>query len=273
MNLSNYGLKVFLVVLGCSFIFPLYWMVSLSFKSKSEAFDNPFGLPKDWVFTNFSKALSKYHFFVYFKNSVIYTVGTLVITILIGSMLAYCLSRMDWKFSKTAIIYITLGLIIPIEVVIIPLFMLVKNLGIKDSYLGLLLPYTAFSLPSCVLMLYAFFRSLPKELEEAACIDGCNIYQSYFRIIVPVVMPAFATQCVLLFMRNWNEFPLAYIIAGKDSFRPLTIGLLDFFVSIGVSDWGLIGAAMLVSSLPTIIAYVIGNEKIENALTAGAILK
>ncbi|MCD9023506.1 carbohydrate ABC transporter permease [Cohnella silvisoli] len=273
MNLVNYGLKVFLLVLGCSFIFPLYWMASLSFKSKSEGYDNPFGLPKVWVFTNFSKALGKYHFFTYFKNSIIYTTGTILITLLIGSMLAYCLSRMEWKYSKTVLIYISLGLIIPIEVVIIPLFMMVKQLGIKDSYFGLLLPYIAFSLSSCTLMLYAFFRSLPKELEEAACIDGCNIYESYFRIIMPVVMPALATQCVLLFMRIWNEFPLAFIIAGRDRLRPITIGLLDFFVSIGVADWGLIGAAMLISSLPTIIVYMIGNEKIENALTAGAILK
>lgn len=272
-TLLKYSLKVIMFVLGCTFIFPLYWMITLSFKSKSEVYDNPFGLPHVWVFTNYHNSLSTYHFFTYFKNSVIYTGGTIVITVILGSMLAYCLSRMEWKFNKLAMVYISLGLIIPIEVVIIPLYVLVKQLGIKNSYAGLLLPYTGFALSSCVLMLYAFFRSLPKELEEAACIDGCNIYQSYFKIILPVLTPALVTQCVLLFMRIWNEFPLAFIIAGEDKLRPLTIGLLNFFVSIGVADWGLIGAAMLISSLPTIIVYMIGNEKIENALTAGAILK
>ncbi|MBB6734720.1 carbohydrate ABC transporter permease [Cohnella sp. CBP 2801] len=248
-------------------------MISISLKSKDEAYNNPFGIPRSWDWPNFKNALSQYHFFVYLENSTIYTAGTIVITLMAGSMLAYCLSRMQWKFSALALFYVSLGLIVPIEVVLIPLFQLLKLLHLKDSYLGLILPYSGFSIASCVLMLYAFLRSLPKELEEAACMDGANVYQTFFRIIFPIIMPALVTQCVLLFMRIWNEFPLAFIIASRDHFRPLTVGLLNFFVSVGVSDWGLIGASMLLSSLPTIIVYMVGNEKIEDALTAGAILK
>jgi raffinose/stachyose/melibiose transport system permease protein len=122
-------------------------------------------------------------------------------------------------------------------------------------------------------MLYAFFRSLPKELEEAACIDGCNVYTTYFRIILPMVTPAIATQCVLIFMNTWNEFFLAFILAPEEALRPLTVGLLNFFVSIGVRHWGQIGATMIITSLPTIIIYMFGNEQLEKALTAGAILK
>lgn len=248
-------------------------MITISLKSVSEAYDNPFGIPHFWDWQNYSEVLTQYDFLRYFENSLIYTVGTIVITLLTGSMLAYCLSRMQWRFNAAMLMYVSLGLIVPIEVVVIPLFQLVKLLHLKDSYLGLILPYTGFSIASCVLMLYAFLRSLPKELEEAACIDGCNVYQTFFKILLPIVMPALATQCVLLFMRIWNEFPLAFIIASKDQFRPLTVGLLSFFVSLGVSDWGLIGAAMLLSSLPVIVVYMVGNEKIESALTAGAILK
>lgn len=248
-------------------------MITISLKSKSEAYDNPFGIPHSWDWLNYSEALSKYHFFVYFENSLIYTVGTIAITLTTGSMLAYCLSRMQWRFNVAALFYVSMGLIVPIEVVVIPLFQLIKLLHLKDSYWGLILPYSGFAISSCVLMLYAFLRSLPKELEEAACIDGSNVYQTFFKIIFPIVMPALVTQTVLLFMRIWNEFPLAFIIAAKDQYRPLTVGLLSFFVNVGVSDWGLIGASMLLSSLPVIIVYMIGNEKIENALTAGAILK
>ncbi|WP_239618274.1 carbohydrate ABC transporter permease [Cohnella mopanensis] len=245
----------------------------MSFKSKAEAYSNPYGIPHNWDWGNFGDALSQYHFFKYLQNSFIYTIGTIVVTLAAGSMLAYCLSRMQWRFSAMTLFYVSLGLIVPIEVVLIPLFQLVKLLHIKDSYLGLVLPYSGFAIASCVLMLYAFLRSLPKELEEAACMDGANVYQTFQKIILPIIMPALVTQCVLLFMRIWNEFPLAFVIASKDDFRPLTVGLLDFFVSVGVSDWGLIGASMLLSSLPTIIVYMLGNEKIENALTAGAILK
>jgi len=265
--------QVFWLAVVCTFVFPIYWMMAMSLKSKSEAYDNPFGFPRSWDWQNFNEALSKYHFFSYFKNSLIYTSGTIAITLVTGSMLAYCLSRMKWKFNSAVLLYISLGLIVPIEVVVIPLFQLIKGLHLKESYLGLILPYTGFSLASCVLMLYAFLRTLPKELEEAACIDGTNVYQTFYRIILPIVLPALVTQSVLVFMRIWNEFPLAFIIASKDQFRPLTVGLLGFFVNVGVSDWGLIAASMLLSSLPTLIVYLIGNEKIENALTAGAILK
>lgn len=262
-----------MILIGASFLFPLYWMVNISFKSKSEVYSNPFGLPQEWVFNNYGDALEKFNFLRYLSNSLIYSVSTIILTVFLGSMFAYCLSRMNWKYKGLAMSYISLGLVVPAQVVIIPILIMVKNLGLKGTHLSLIFPYSAFALSSCVLMLFAFYRSLPKELEEAACMDGCNIYQTYFRIIMPVIKPAIATQCVLIFMNTYNEFFLAFILAAEDKIRPLTVGLLNFFVSIGVSHWGQIGAAMIITSLPTIIVYMIGNEQIENALTAGAILK
>lgn len=266
-------LKVMMILIGLSFLFPLYWMLNISFKTKSEVYDNPFGLPKTIVLNNYGDALSKFNFLRYLSNSLIYSAGTILLTVFLGSMLAYCISRMNWKYKNAALSYISMGLIIPAQVVIIPLLIMNRDLGLKGTRLGLILPYSAFALSSCVLMLYAFFRSLPRELEEAACIDGCNIYQTFFRIIIPVIKPAITTQCVLIFMNTYNEFFLAFILGAEDKIRPLTVGLLNFFVSIGVSHWGQIGAAMIITSIPTIIVYIIGNEKIEDALTAGAILK
>lgn len=262
-----------MILIGISFLFPMYWMINISFKSKSEVYDNPFGLPQLWVFNNYGDALDKFNFFRYLSNSLIYSISTIVITIVLGSMFAYCLSRMKWKYKGFALSYISMGLVVPAQVVIIPILIMIRNIGLKGSHLSLILPYSAFALSSCVLMLYAFFRSLPKELEEAACMDGCNIYQTFFKIIIPVIKPAIATQCVLIFLNTYNEFFLAFILAADDKIRPLTVGLLNFFVSIGVSHWGQIGAAMIITSLPTIIVYMIGNEQIENALTAGAVLK
>lgn len=171
--------RAFWLLVSCTFLFPLYWMITMSFKSKAEAYSNPYGIPYFWDWGNFGDALSQYHFFKYLQNSLIYTVGTIAVTLAVGSMLAYCLSRMQWRFSSVTLFYISLGLIVPIEVVLIPLFQMVKMLHIKDSYLGLVLPYSGFSIASCVLMLFAFLRSLPKEVEEAACIDGANVYQTF----------------------------------------------------------------------------------------------
>lgn len=272
-KIKSWAAKISLVLLGFSFLFPLYWMVNLSFKSKSEVYDNPFGLPIQWVFDNYSKVLEKYDFFKYMGNSAIYTFGTAILTIVLGSMLAYCISRMRWKFANKALFYITAGLIIPVQVAILPLYTMMGTLGLRGSRWSLILPYSAFAMGSCVLMLNAFFRGLPKELEEAACLDGCNVYQCFIRIIMPIVKPALATQFVLIAMNTWNEFFLALIFAGKESMRPLTVGLLDFFTSIGVADWGQIGAAMIMSSIPTILIYCFGNKQIEKALTVGAVLK
>lgn len=272
-RINDYIIKLILIVLGGMFIFPLYWMLNLSFKTKSEVYDNAFGLPKEWIFSNYPDVLQSYNFFIYFKNSIIYTLGNVVLTILLGSMLAYCITRMNWKFGKLVTNYISIGLVIPVQVVIIPLFIMIRQFNMQNTYMGLIIPQMAFGLASCVLLLSAFFRSLPAELEEAACIDGCNIYQTYFRIIVPIVKPAFATQIVLIFMSSWNEFPLSYILVTKEAYRPLTVGLANFFLQIGVTHWGMVGAAMILTSLPTVIVYLLGSEKIENALTAGAILK
>jgi raffinose/stachyose/melibiose transport system permease protein len=262
-----------MAAIGFSFLFPLYWMFNISFKSKSEVYENPFGLPKVWVFNNYGDALEKFSFLKYLGNSLIYSAATIVITIFLGSMLAYAVTRMNWKYKGTAMGYIAMGLVVPVQVVIIPILMMVRDMGLKGTHLGLILPYSAFALASCVLMMSAFFRGLPRELEEAACIDGCTIYQTYFQIILPITKPAIATQCALIFMNTYNEFFLAFILGADDKIRPLTVGLLNFFVSIGVSHWGQIGAAMIIVSVPTILIYLLANEQIENALTAGAILK
>ncbi|MCD9021291.1 carbohydrate ABC transporter permease [Cohnella sp. NL03-T5] len=248
-------------------------MVLISFKKPGEVYGSPFRLPKQWIFDNYPNALKSFDFTLYFTNSVIYSVGTILITLILGSMFAYCVARMNWKFKSVALSYVALGLIIPAQVTIIPLFMLLRSLHIKDTHLGLILPYSAFALSLCVMMLYAFFRTVPKEMEEAAIMDGCNVYGAFFRIILPIIMPAIATQIVLIFMNTWNEFFMAFILTGQEEFRPLPIGLLNFFVGRGTPEWGMIGAVMVVSSVPTILVYLGFSEKIENALTAGAVLK
>ena len=140
--------KVILAVLGASFLFPLYWMINLSFKGKSEVYDNPFGLPREWVFTNYGDVLEKYPFFKYMGNSAIYTFGTAMITIVFGAMLAYAIARMRWKFSRKALTYVTMGLVIPVQVSIIPLYTMLGAMGLRGSRWALILPYSAFALGS-----------------------------------------------------------------------------------------------------------------------------
>lgn len=267
-------IKILLILLGIGFLFPLYWMLMMSFKNHLEITVNPFGLPKEWVFTNYAKALEKMRFLPALKNSLIYTTGTCLLALTLGAMAAYAISRMGWKYENHARTVFMMGLVIPMQLVMIPLYTIVHKLGLKNSALGVILPYTAFQLPSTILMFYAFLRGIPKELEEAARIDGCNVYQCFLRIILPTLKPALATRFVLIFMNIWNEYNLALILANTSSKTPLTIELNKFFVTlVGSPNWGYIGAAMILSSLPAIIVYTFGNRQIENALTVGAILK
>lgn len=267
-------IKILLILLGISFLFPLYWMLMMSFKNHLEITVNPFGLPKEWIFTNYAKALEKMRFLPALKNSLIYTTGTCLLALTLGAMAAYSISRMGWKYENHARTVFMMGLVIPMQLVMIPLYTIVHNLGLKNSALGVILPYTAFQLPSTILMFYAFLRGIPKELEEAARIDGCNVYQCFLKIILPTLKPALATRFVLIFMNIWNEYNLALILANTSYKTPLTIELNKFFVTlVGSPNWGYIGAAMILSSLPAIIVYTFGNRQIENALTVGAILK
>ena len=266
--------KAVMILLGIGFLFPLYWMIMMSFKEHLEITVNPFGLPKEWIFTNYAAALDKMHFLSALKNSLIYTTGTCILTLILGSMAAYAISRMGWKYENQMRTVFMMGLVIPMQLVMIPLYTIVYNLGLKDSSFGVILPYTAFQLPSTILMFYAFLRGIPRELEEAARIDGCNVYQSFTRIIIPVLKPALSTRFVLIFMNIWNEYNLALILANTAAKAPLTIELNKFFVTlVGSPNWGYIGAAMILASLPAILVYTIGNRQIENALTVGAILK
>lgn len=272
-RLGNLFLKVILVLIGLSFLYPLLWMLLVSLKTTSDIYNNPFGLPKVVIMNNYPDALKTFDFLRLFTNSILYSLGTIVITLICASMFAYCTSRMNWKLGKGAMSYVALGLIIPVQVVIIPIFMLLKTLHIRNTYFGLILPYSAFAISSATLMLYAFFRTLPKELEESSCLDGCSIYKSFAFIILPIVRPAIVTQVVIIFMNTWNEFFMSFILVTTAKMRSLPIGLMNFFMNIGTTQWGQIGAAMVIASLPTILIYILFSEQIENALTAGAILK
>lgn len=266
--------KIILVVLGCCFLYPLVWMFLMSFKEKAEVTVNPFGLPKIWDMGNYKAAIEAFDYIRAFGNSVAYTIGTCVVTIILASMVAYAIARTRYRFAKQTLLLFTMGLVVPVNVVMIPLYNMILDLGLKGSVWSMILPYSAFQLPASVLMFYAFLRGIPVELEEAADLDGCNLFKKFFYVIVPCIKPAISTRFVLIFLNIWNEFTLALVLANKTEMRPLPIALQSFFVSnTGTPDWGVIGAAMMLTSIPSILIYAFGNKGIENALTASSGLK
>ncbi|MBA4347631.1 MAG: ABC transporter permease [Clostridiales bacterium] len=270
---GRFFIAIVLIQIGTTFLFPLLWMVNLSLKTTEDIYARPFGLPMPLDLGNYGKALSEFNFSVYFLNSVIYSVVSVCIILLLGSMLAYFLARMRFRYSGTIMNYLVLGMVVPSSVTIIPIYMMLQRAGLQNTRIGLILVYSAFGIAGTVVMMYAFMRSLPMELEEAALIDGCGIYRAFFSIILPCLKPAIFTRAVIEFMGVWNDFFIAYILTSKDGLKTLQVGIMSFFVNLGTNQWGVIGAAMVISSLPILIVYLIFSEQIENALTAGAILK
>jgi len=264
---SDIFFRVFLWGYAVISLYPLIWMLMYSFKNNDEIFvSNPFGLPKVLRVENYIKAWSQYDVPQYFLNSLIVASATVVITIVLALMFSYATSRMRWKGKGIVRTYVALGMFIPVQAVLIPVAKTVQSLNLMGSHLALILPYSAFNLAFATMVFYGFFLSLPVELEEAACIDGANIFQAFFRIIVPCVKPVTATLAVFTFLNAWNEFILANVLVIDQKLKTLPLGIL-FFQGQFTTDWGAMGATMVIASIPTVFVYILFSNQVEKALT------
>ena len=250
-------------------LYPLIYLLFYSLKTTDEIFyTNPFGVPLHPQFENYSRAFQSFNIVKFFGNSIIVTAFSVIGILVLALPFAYAVSRMHWKLKKAVSTYITLGLFIPVQVIIIPLAILVKDLHMSNTRMALIVPYIAFNLAFTCMVLSNSFLTLPKELEESACMDGANIYVTFFKVMVPLVKPALATSMIFAMMNVWNEYTLASIMATNNNVKTLPIGLASF-VGQRSTDWGAMGACMVLASIPTIILYLSCSEQVENALTGG----
>ncbi len=265
-----YGPLSFYVIVS---LYPLVWLLFYSFKNNEEIFStNVFGIPEIWRVENYKNAFEAFDLILHFKNSFIVSIGTVAITVFLALMFSYATARMTWKLSGISRIYMTAGMFIPMQIILIPLLILNRQLHLQDTYLAVILPYVAFQLSFASIVFYAFFRSLPYEIEESAAIDGASIYTTFFRIILPLVKPAVASVSIFVFLNAWNEFLVALVMISKSTLKTLPLGLL-YFQTQFTSDWGAMGAVMVLSTLPTIIVYLIFSEQVERALTVSSAVK
>lgn len=266
-------MKSFMWVYFVISLYPLIWMVFYSFKNNDEIFlTNTFGPPAVLRYENYITAWNKFNIPVYLKNSMIVTFSTVIVSIVLSVMFSYAVARLEWRFQNVVKNYMTLGMFIPIQVIMIPLTILVKDLHLANTHLAVILPYIAFNLSFPSLIFYAFFRTIPTELEEAACMDGASIYRTFFSIMLPMVKPAVATVAIFVFLKAWNEMTMALVLIPKESLKTLPLGLL-FFQGQFSTDWGGMGAAMTIASIPTVFIYLIFSEQVEKALTVGSAVK
>lgn len=263
----------FLFIYAVISLYPMFYMIFYSLKTTEEIFySNPFGIPLSPEFSNYSRAINSFDMIVFFQNSIIVTILSVLGTLILALPLSYALTRMNWKMRKHVSFYITLGLFIPVQVIIIPLAILVKDLHLSNSYWALILPYIAFNLAFTTMIISSSFNNMPKELEESAVMDGANIFVIFTKIMIPLVKPAIATTVIFAVLNVWNEYTLASIFATSNDIKTLPIGLASF-VGQRSTDWGAMGACMVLASIPTIILYLLFSEQIENSLTVGGAVK
>lgn len=236
-------------------IFPLYWMFTFSLKSNAEIFgENVVGLPIDWLWENYSEAMTTGNMALYFLNSIIVTSLTIILTVICSMMACYALTRLEWPGRKLVNNIFMLGLTIPIHAAILPIFIILGTLKMTDSYQALIIPYTAFALAMAIMIFGSFIGNVPKEIEEAACIDGCGTFGIFFRVVLPLMRPAIATVTIFTFLQAWNELMFAVIFNSKSEYRTIPVGIQTLSGSY-TTKWGPIGAALVIATFPTLIVY------------------
>jgi raffinose/stachyose/melibiose transport system permease protein len=267
---ANAALYLFLSFFAVVYLFPMYFTVVSSLKADFDIFFRPFALPSKLMFSNFVRAWAMSHVDVYFKNSVLLTVATCGLSLVVASMASYILARFRVRWGNTLFLFFLAGMMVPFQSTIIPLAYVIARLGIHDSVLVVILMMTAFGLPTNILIVRGFMRSIPRELEESAIIDGCAVLSVFVKIILPMSVPALVTITIMNFLGTWNNYMMPLVFINTNSLQPLATGLLSFFGERS-SDYGGVMAAIIISFLPPFLLFVFAQEKIEKGMAAGAL--
>ncbi|HEY9573999.1 MAG TPA: carbohydrate ABC transporter permease [Lachnospiraceae bacterium] len=265
------GIHIPLLLFAFIQIYPLIWLLGFSLKDNHEIFGgNIAGLPEHWRFGNYSKAFFNANIIQYLFNSVLVTAVTIIITLFIAAMASFAISRMLWKGRELTLKFILLGMMIPIHAALLPLFIILSKTQLLNSYWSLIIPYVAFGLPMAVYLFSSFMESIPREMEEAAAIDGCGIYRMFLLVIFPLIRPAIATVSIFTFIASWNELMFAVTFINKASYKTLTVGIMSM-VGAYTTKWGEIGAGLMIATIPTVLMYLLLSDQVQKSLVSGAV--
>ncbi|MEY8533738.1 carbohydrate ABC transporter permease [Blautia pseudococcoides] len=269
--------KVFLVlkyvVLGIFTVlclYPLLWLFLSSFKTNTELYANPWGLPEQFRLDNYIQAITEGHILQYFGNSVMIAVSAVLVAVVLSSMVSYAITRMQWRLSKLTLNVFLLGMMIPVYAMVVPLFSMFNRMGLLNTHLAVIIPHIAMAFPMAIFIMTGFMGSLPKEMEEAAVMDGCNIYQMFFKIIMPISKSSVVTVAVVTFINIWNDLLLPQIFLTDASKMTLPVGLTEFQGQYATNYVAEI-AAVIITIIPSIIVYIWLHKHIMEGMVAGAV--
>lgn len=261
------GLIIWLIV----DLFPVYYLFTFSLKDNTEILrTNVLGLPKEWYFSNYADALKPGKIQTGLLNSTIVAVATIVLTLVVALMATYALTRINWRGNKFLYNVFMLGITIPVHVALFPVFVMFSNMGITNTLYSLIIPYVAFAVPMAIMISTGFMNDIPKELDEAANIDGCGIWGIFFRVIVPLMKPALATVGIYTFLQCWNEFLFANVFLTSEPKYTLPCAVYSL-KGKDMVNYGLLGAGLALATFPMLIVYVLLSKRIQESFIVGAV--
>jgi len=264
---GTYLVMIILVVLT---IYPMIWMLLGSFKTLGEFYTDIWGLPHIWHWDNFSQAWNEVQLGQKFVNSLIATIGTLILTLPLCAMAGYAFAKVDFPLRRYIYYFVLAGIMIPFGVTAVPVLTTEVSLGLFDTRIGLILVYAAQNLPFGIFLMYSFFQSVPSELEEAALIDGCNRFKAFVRIVLPLAKPGLATLLIFTGTSVWNEYLMASVLIHQPNLETLPLGLVNFTTAHS-TNYPELFAALSIVTAPVVLLYLVAQRQFISGLTAGAL--
>lgn len=268
---SKIALYTILILLAVIWIIPMFTLLATALKNKQDFYSDLslFQLPENIAWKNFSNAITKGRLFTYMKNDLIISGIKVPLGILVESLAAFALTRLNIKRKMGIFIFFLIGMMLPMQVALVPINMIYSKLNLLNTYFGLFYAYIGFGISYGILVMRGFMRGIPRDIDEAAYIDGCNKWQLYSRIILPIAKPAVATLFITDFLSTWNEYLLASVIINDNSMKTIPVGLMTF-VGEHSTDYGLLCAGVLISVIPVLAVYLIFQRYFVEGM-AGAI--
>ena len=255
-------------------LFGVTWVILTSLKTNQElyAIQSIWGFPAVPQWINYANAWVRSRMDQFFINSIVVSVATVSLINIVASMAAYILGRFKFKVAKPLLLFFMIGMAIPVQMILVPLFLLFLNLKLADTLIGLILVYTSVSLPFSIFVLTGFFRSLPKELEEAAVLDGATEYGVFWHVMLPLAKPGIITISIFNFLGIWNEYMMALFLLRSPGKFTIPLGLYNLKVTQQyAADWTGLFAGLVIVMIPTILFFIILQGRITRGMTVGAI--
>ncbi|MER8444947.1 carbohydrate ABC transporter permease [Mesorhizobium sp. M1066] len=268
--LKNGAIQLMLAINAVIMIYPLFVMVMSSFKTNAEIFSSPFALPSSFSLTNAERVWNETNFVRYLANSVGITMAAVALILLFSTMAAYAIARYQFRLSALVLMFFLSGMTVPLKLAIIPLFIQLDSLGLVDSYAGLVLVYVAMGIPSAVFIMTGFLRTLPRELEESARMDGASEFRIMRSIMLPLARPALVIVAIQNAVPIWNDFFFPLVLITSDELKTLPQGL-TVFVGEFTTDWGVLFTGLTLAALPITLLYIMLSKQFISGITQGAV--